>query len=324
LTGWPLGRHSRPAMGSRPSCSRLLVSTLMTGSPSAWWSLTCWLRERNWASRSGCWAPSSVLTLACRLQPFPLQQSAHRRGRDRVPLPGQRLGQVPQRLGRPPQRRFRIAALVGLHQRQQGWEEIGVAAGGRLASPTWPADAAGRQRRLAGLRLNDALADGRLADAGDLRDRAHATVAQQPRLDRQRQALLALVEVGQQDRQPGGELTTDLHRYAHAPHTTPASPKTENNTLFRSSSHRCWNLLAKVPTHAQAEVKAAFWQIFDDIDAEPGEAAVAQARQRAHAFADRYDRCYPAAVACVLDTLPELTTFLRFRASTGPGSAAPT
>jgi hypothetical protein len=229
-----------------------------------------------------------------------------------VPLPGQRLGQVPQRLGRPPQRRFRIAALVGLHQRQQGWEEIGVAAGGRLASPTWPADAAGRQRRLAGLRLNDALADGRLADAGDLRDRAHATVAQQPRLDRQRQALLALVEVGQQDRQPGGELTTDLHRYAHAPHTTPASPKTENNTLFRSSSHRCWNLLAKVPTHAQAEVKAAFWQIFDDIDAEPGEAAVAQARQRAHAFADRYDRCYPAAVACLLDTLPELTTFLRF------------
>jgi transposase-like protein len=39
---------------------------------------------------------------------------------------------------------------------------------------------------------------------------------------------------------------------------------------------------------------------------------VAQGRQRAHAFADRYDRHYPAAVACLLDTLPELTTFLRF------------
>jgi Transposase, Mutator family len=39
---------------------------------------------------------------------------------------------------------------------------------------------------------------------------------------------------------------------------------------------------------------------------------VAQARQRAHAFADRYDRCYPAAVACLLDTLAELTCSLRF------------
>jgi transposase-like protein len=76
--------------------------------------------------------------------------------------------------------------------------------------------------------------------------------------------------------------------------------------------HRARNLLAKVPQHAQAEVKAAFWQVFDDITAEPGEAAVAQARQRAHAFADRYDKRYPAAVACLLDTLPELTCFLRF------------
>jgi putative transposase len=76
--------------------------------------------------------------------------------------------------------------------------------------------------------------------------------------------------------------------------------------------HRCRNLLARVPKHAQAEVKAAFWAIFDDIDAPPGEAAVAQARQRGHAFADRYQQRYPAAVACLLDTLPELTCFLRF------------
>jgi putative transposase len=76
--------------------------------------------------------------------------------------------------------------------------------------------------------------------------------------------------------------------------------------------HRARNLLAKVSAHAQDEVKAAFWQIFDDIDTEPGEAAVAQARQRAHAFAERYQQRYPAAVACLTDTLPELTTFLRF------------
>jgi putative transposase len=85
-----------------------------------------------------------------------------------------------------------------------------------------------------------------------------------------------------------------------------------NSLRQRCLVHRARNLLAKVPTHAQAEVKQAFWRIFDDIDAEPGEAAVAQARQRAQAFADRYDRRYPAAVACLLDTLPELTCFLRF------------
>jgi putative transposase len=85
-----------------------------------------------------------------------------------------------------------------------------------------------------------------------------------------------------------------------------------NSLRQRCLTHRCRNLLAKVPTHAQAEVKQAFWQIFDDIDGEPGDQAVAQARQRAHAFADRYDRRYPAAVACLLDTLPELTCFLRF------------
>jgi putative transposase len=85
-----------------------------------------------------------------------------------------------------------------------------------------------------------------------------------------------------------------------------------NSLRQRCRIHRCRNLLAKVPTHAQAEVKQAFWQIFDDIDGEPGDQAVAQARQRAHAFADRYDRRYPAAVACLLDTLPELTCFLRF------------
>jgi len=174
------------------------------------------------------------LGVGLQAEPFPLQQSAHRRGRDRMSLPGELVGQVPQRLGRPPQRRHWIAALVRLDQRQQGWDEVGVLPCGGLAAPTWPADAAGREGRLAGLQLKDALADGRLADAGDLRDRAHATMAQQPRLDRQRQALLALVQVRQQHLEPGGELPTDLHRDAHAAHTTPASPKTESDTLFRS------------------------------------------------------------------------------------------
>jgi putative transposase len=76
--------------------------------------------------------------------------------------------------------------------------------------------------------------------------------------------------------------------------------------------HRARNVLAKVPKHAHAEVKAAFWELFDGIDAPPGDQAVAEARRRAGAFADRYQHRYPAAVACLLDTLPELTVFLRF------------
>jgi len=87
--------------------------------------------------------------------------------------------------------------------------------------------------------------------------------------------------------------------------------------------HRARNVLAKVPKHAQAEVKAAFWQIFD-LDTDPGQAAVAEASRRAHAFAGRYRDRYPAAVRCLLDTLPELTCYLRSRASTGPGSVTPT
>jgi transposase-like protein len=85
-----------------------------------------------------------------------------------------------------------------------------------------------------------------------------------------------------------------------------------NSLRQRCLVHRARNLLAKVPTGAQDEVKQAFWQIFDDITADPGQPAVDEARRRAEAFARRWRDHYPAAVACLLDTLPELTTFLRF------------
>ena len=70
------------------------------------------------------------LDVGLEAEPFPLQQSTHRRGGDRMSLPCELLGHVPQRLGRPPQRRHRIAALIRLHQREQGWEEVGVLLGG--------------------------------------------------------------------------------------------------------------------------------------------------------------------------------------------------
>ena len=45
--------------------------------------------------------------------------------------------------------------------------------------------------------------------------------------------------------------------------------------------HRARNLLAKVSKADQAEVKQTFWQIFDDIDQPPGQAAVDEATRRA-------------------------------------------
>ncbi len=78
--------------------------------------------------------------------------------------------------------------------------------------------------------------------------------------------------------------------------------------------HRARNILAKVPVHAQSQVKAEYWKIFDDIDAEPGTAAQATARNRARAFASKWRQLYPAAVDCLEDDFEHLVTYLRFPA----------
>jgi putative transposase len=78
--------------------------------------------------------------------------------------------------------------------------------------------------------------------------------------------------------------------------------------------HRARNVLAKVPAHAQPQVKADFWKIFDDLDAEPGPAAQTVARSRAKAFAARWRKLYPAAVDCLEDDFEHLITYLRFPA----------
>jgi transposase-like protein len=82
----------------------------------------------------------------------------------------------------------------------------------------------------------------------------------------------------------------------------------------RCTIHRARNILAKVPKHAEAQVKADYWAIFDDIEAEPGDAAVAEATRRAKLFASRWRKLYPAAVACLEDDFEHLVTFLRFPA----------
>ena len=76
--------------------------------------------------------------------------------------------------------------------------------------------------------------------------------------------------------------------------------------------HRCRNILAKVPKSAQADVKAAFWKLFDDVKSEPGQEAVDEVRARIDKFAEHYQRLYPAAVKCLLSDVESLTAYLRF------------
>jgi transposase-like protein len=78
--------------------------------------------------------------------------------------------------------------------------------------------------------------------------------------------------------------------------------------------HRARNILAKVPVHAQAQVKTEFWRIFDELDAAPGTAAQAVARNRARSFASKWRKLYPAAVECLEDDFEHLITYLRFPA----------
>jgi transposase-like protein len=75
--------------------------------------------------------------------------------------------------------------------------------------------------------------------------------------------------------------------------------------------HVCRNLIAKVPTHAQDQVKRDYWAVFDDIE-QDGEAAVAEAHRRAKRFITKWRPLYPSAVACVADNLDALVVHLLF------------
>ena len=64
----------------------------------------------------------------------------------------------------------------------------------------------------------------------------------------------------------------------------------------------------------QAEVKKAFWSVFDDTATEPGEAAIAVVHGRADRFVVTYSKRFPAAVDCLMADFASLTTYLRFPA----------
>jgi putative transposase len=83
--------------------------------------------------------------------------------------------------------------------------------------------------------------------------------------------------------------------------------------------HRCRNYLAKVPPEAQAEMRDAYWAIFDTDELiaagmTPGPELVAAVQRRIDAFADQYRRAFPSAVKCLLSDREQLTSYLRFPA----------
>jgi len=80
--------------------------------------------------------------------------------------------------------------------------------------------------------------------------------------------------------------------------------------------HRARNALAKVPAGMQAEVKDAYWKIFDteDLTTAPGPGLVEIIDARIDEFAARYQALYPAAVKCLLTDREGLTAYLRFPA----------
>lgn len=81
--------------------------------------------------------------------------------------------------------------------------------------------------------------------------------------------------------------------------------------------HRCRNVIAKVPTQAQTEIRDAYWAIFDTDELTaagmtPGPELVAAVQARIDAFADQYNRAFPSAVKCLLSDREQLTSYLRF------------
>ena len=89
--------------------------------------------------------------------------------------------------------------------------------------------------------------------------------------------------------------------------------------------HRARNILAKVPKAAQAEVKAAYWQLFDESMPSPAKRRSTEARRRIEAFVARYERQYPAAMQCLIDRHASRSpSSCGSRESTGTASGTPT
>jgi putative transposase len=77
--------------------------------------------------------------------------------------------------------------------------------------------------------------------------------------------------------------------------------------------HRARNILAKVPAGMQAEVKDAYWKIFDtsELTTGPGPKLVEIIDAKISEMAARYQATYPAAMKCLTTDREGLTAYLR-------------
>jgi len=80
--------------------------------------------------------------------------------------------------------------------------------------------------------------------------------------------------------------------------------------------HRARNVLAKVPAGMQAEIKDAYWALFDteDLTTQPGPRLADLINARITEMAAKYSPTYPAAMKCLLADRQGLTAYLRFPA----------
>jgi len=80
--------------------------------------------------------------------------------------------------------------------------------------------------------------------------------------------------------------------------------------------HRARNILAKVPAGMQAEVKDAYWAIFDtgELKTPPGPKLTEITGARITEMAARYAATYPSAMKCLTTDREGLTAYLRFPA----------
>jgi putative transposase len=80
--------------------------------------------------------------------------------------------------------------------------------------------------------------------------------------------------------------------------------------------HRARNVLAKIPAGMQAEVKDAYWKLFDtsDLTTPPGPRLVELIGARIAEMAGKYSATYPSAMKCLTTDQAGLTAYLRFPA----------
>jgi putative transposase len=80
--------------------------------------------------------------------------------------------------------------------------------------------------------------------------------------------------------------------------------------------HRARNILAKIPAGMQAEVKDAYWKIFDtgELKTPPGPRLVELVDARISEMAAKYSATYPSAMKCLTTDKEGLSAYLRFPA----------